>query len=79
MVNVHVIIVTSTCAEMSFLKECSNYVLLEQPRSRDISLIGASDTYPAEVSGVLAVLYDKNEDECFKFKKMFLRGELLIT
>lgn len=79
LVNVHVIVVTSTCSDMSFLKECSNYVLLEQPRSRDISLIGASDTYPAEVSGVLAVLYDKNEDECFKFKKMFLRGELLIT
>lgn len=77
--NVHFILVTTTCAEMSFLKESSNYVILEKPRLRDINASGAGDSYPDEVSGVLRVLYDKNEDECYKFKKMFLNDELLVN
>lgn len=77
--NVHVIIVTTTCSDMGFLKECSNYVILEQPRSRDINIIGVTDTYPDTVSGVLRVLYIKDDDECYKFKKMFLNGEVLVN
>ena len=77
--GVHLILVTSTVSDMTFLRECSTHVLMEQPRSKDINFIGASDTYPSEVSGVLGIYLNRDDDECYKFKKMFFNDEILVN
>lgn len=75
--NVRFILVTGTSAEMAFLKECARWVIMDETKSKDLRNVGAEDAYPKTLSKVLGVLYDKNIDECFKFKKLFLEGETL--
>lgn len=78
--NVRFILVTSTSSDMSFLKECSRYGLLAATSDKDLRGLGLdSDDFPKSLSNVLGVIYDKENENgtFFKFKKMFLNGELL--
>lgn len=74
--NVRFILATSTTKEMTFLKEVGTYYILDSNKQADIRTVGASDTYPNQLGGNLGVLYNRNQDETYKFKKMFLPGEL---
>ncbi|GAA0101617.1 hypothetical protein UT300012_23320 [Paraclostridium bifermentans] len=74
--NVRFIIATSTTKDMNFLKEVGTYYILDANKQADIRTVGASDTYPNELGENLGVLYNRNQDETYKFKKMFLPGEL---
>lgn len=75
--NVRFILITDTTSDMNFLKECARYTMLSETKDKDLRGVGAQDAFPNTISNVLGVIYDRDFDECFKFKKMFLNGEVL--
>ena len=75
--NVRFILITDTASDMNFLKECARYVIMSETKSKDLRNVGAEEAFPKEISNVLGVVYDRDLDECFKFKKMFLEGEVV--
>lgn len=75
--NMRFITVASRTGEgLTFLKNCSRWFIFEGTDDRDTNRI-ATDSYPLNVPGVLSVLFDMEQFECFKYKKMFFDGEPL--
>lgn len=75
-VNVRFIVFTNTFEELTDLKRAFRWYILDGIPDVEKNRIKCED-YPAQVSSVLAVLFDTidNENPCRKFKKMFLKGE----
>ena len=80
-VNVRFIWFASTMEDVTELAKGTRWFILDGAPSNDLNKIKAADEYPAQVSSVLAVLFDtqaKVGEKCLKFKKMIFDGEIVI-
>ena len=68
----------NTIAEFQDINTLVHWYIFDHPITSDLSKAKVQETYPEQISGVLAVICDKKQPKtgCLKFKKLFYDGEI---
>lgn len=76
--NIRFLLFTTTLEDLTDLRASIGWFLCEDLSTQQIGKLKTDDTYPSQIGGGLAVLFDTvaSPANCYKYKKMFLEGEI---
>lgn len=77
--NVRFITFTTTMENFTEVSTATHWFIMDDLVNNEVSRCAKCEVYPEQKSAGLGVLFDtKNREDAFKFKKMFLEGEIPI-